>query len=699
MQSAFLTIVALIVVAHVVVAGALATLRPPSVPLIVSDPYVSVWSNSDALTDSWPTHWSGAITAFTGLIRIDGTAFRFAGPSDLGAPAMTQTSVVVTATRTNYTFVQQGVQLNVIFTTPAMLGATGAVEDDFDLISRGVTYVDVQMTSVDSNTHKVSLYMDMTSELVVNDVSTNVVWNRVANLPSGLVSMRIGSEKQPVLQQSGDGIRISWGYLHLTSNVNDSPLMSAMAGSVKARMSFMQTARLPSDDMNMPRACSDDWPVLAFASKELTLAPGATESRWIMVHVDDQYSINYFGTYLRSYATAKYGGIENNIVVSAQQHVDLVQHAAQFDQHVYATLQQVGGEAYAQLGSLVYRQVTGATKLTVDDQGVIRHFMKEISSDGDLQTVDVIYPASPFFLYFAPSLLAYQLVPIFEYALNMTGDKYPFAFAPHHLGFYPIGDIQPSQQENMPVEETGNMILMLAGIVKQMKGSTALLDKLLPPGSWDLVHSWALYLQANTLDTENQLCTDDFEGPSAHNSNLAAKGMAALGAYAYMLDAKGQHADAQTFYAIARNYAAQWKTFALDPQSTLTTTHYKLQYDKPASWSLKYNLVWDLLLSTNVFSKDVFDAELAYYLGQQRTAYGLPLDVRSDYAKFDWTSWVAAMSPDSSVFSSVMADLWQYAHVTSSRVPLSDWYYAHTATSVGFRARSVVGGIYMKMLF
>ncbi|KAJ4452369.1 hypothetical protein PAPYR_13527 [Paratrimastix pyriformis] len=130
---------------------------------------------------------------------------------------------------------------------------------------------------------------------------------------------------------------------------------------------------------------------------------------------------------------------------------------AAFDKELEASLFASGGQAYQEVGSLVYRQVTGSCKLTTDEKtGEVRYWMKEISSDGDISTVDVIFPASPFFALFNPELLWLQMLPVMEYALNETapGYLYTLPWAPHHLGTWPVADIKPAEQENMPRRPT-----------------------------------------------------------------------------------------------------------------------------------------------------------------------------------------------------------------------------------------------------
>jgi hypothetical protein len=143
--------------------------------------------------------------------------------------------------------------------------------------------------------------------------------------------------------------------------------------------------------------------------------------------------------------------------------------------------------------------------------------------------------------------------------------------------------------------------------------------------------------------------------------------------------------------AIAQDYARKWMKLAADGDHTV------LAFGSPGTWSQKYNLVWDRILGLNLFPAEVARNEIAYYLKKQN-AYGLPLDNRQQYTKLDWIYWTATMAEKEQDFRALIAPTWKFANESESRVPLTDWYWTHDAKQRGFQARSVVGGLYMKML-
>ena len=113
-----------------------------------------------------------------------------------------------------------------------------------------------------------------------------------------------------------------------------------------------------------------------------------------------------------------------------------------------------GGEEYAELVSLAYRQVCAAHKLVVDKNGellyISKRLLKRLCRDGRRQL-----SSTPMFLIFNPELVFAMMRPIFKYAAS---DAWPFDFAPHDAGQYPFvnGQVYSNGTDprwQMPVEE------------------------------------------------------------------------------------------------------------------------------------------------------------------------------------------------------------------------------------------------------
>jgi hypothetical protein len=125
--------------------------------------------------------------------------------------------------------------------------------------------------------------------------------------------------------------------------------------------------------------------------------------------------------------------------------------------------------------------------------------------------------------------------------------------------------------------------------------------------------------------------------------------------------------------------------------------HTRLAFNLPGTWSQKYNLVWDRILGLNLFPPSLTQQEIAYYLKHQN-AFGLPLDNRHTYTKLDWSVWTATMAQNQDDYRALMDPLYKFMTESPSRVPLSDWFDTVTGEQSGFQARSVVGGVYIRML-
>ena len=237
----------------------------------------------------------------------------------------------------------------------------------------------------------------------------------------------------------------------------------------------------------------------------------------------------------------------------------------------------------------------------------------------------------------------------------------------------------------MPVEEAGNMLSLTAAVC-HYSGNAEYAAK-----HWETMTTWTKYLEQFGLDPENQLCTDDFAGHFAHNANLSVKAILGIASYGYMADMLGKKDVAEEYLGKARKLAGEWVKMADDGD------HYRLTFDKAGTWSQKYNLVWDKLLGLNIFPDDVRQKEIAYYLCKMNI-YGLPLDSRETYTKTDWIVWTATMADSEKDFQSFVAPVHKFMNETVDRVPMSDWVFTDKPNYRGFKARSVVGGYFIKML-
>jgi hypothetical protein len=663
---------------------AVCAFRPPAVPLITHDPYFSIWSASDKLNASATRHWTGTNMEIDSMIRIDGTTYRLMGVDPARTPAedrtepLPQTSVEVLPTRTIYQFAGAGLEVRLTFLTPAL-------PRNLDVLSRPATYVVWRVRSTDGKDHAVSLYFDATANLAIDNPQQSVSWSRLSL--NGAPVLRMGNQEQPVLGKSGDNLRIDWGYLYLAAPAGEGISTAAVERKV-ATGSFRRSGKLPAtDDFEIHHARRNILPALAYTF-DMGKVGAAPASRHMVVAYDDLYSIEYFQRKLRPYWRRKGADAVALLETVLHDYETVAAEAARFDDDLMKDLRRAGGEDYARLSALAYRQAIAAHKLVADLDGSPLLFSKENFSNGCIATVDVTYPSSPLFLLVSPPLLKAMLKPIMDYA---SLERWRFPFAPHDLGTYPLangqvyGGGERTEDNQMPVEESGNMLIMAAALA-EAEGNADFAAKY-----WPLLQRWAAYLKDKGLDPENQLSTDDFAGHLAHNANLSIKAILALGSYARLAERLGKKQEAALYRATAQDFATRWAAMAADGD------HYKLAFDKRGTWSQKYNLVWDKLLGLNLFSPEIARREIAFYKTVQNP-YGLPLDNREKYTKLDWIVWTATLAESRGDFEAILSPVIRFLNETPDRVPMTDWYWTHDGKWRGFQARSVVGGVFIKML-
>ena len=677
--------------------------RAPAVPLIAVDPFFSVWSYSDCLYDDVTYHWTNRRHYLGGTIRIDGKLYRFMGKMSLGEryqtefEPMEQKSVEVLPLTTNYVFEAAGVRLGLSFMTPLLM-------DDLKLMSRPISYIDYTLTALDGKEHDVKLYFDVGAELAVNTFDQEVTLDRTE------YSLTASMGNDLMLQHSGDDHRIEWGTLHLiapdfetacyyrdgrsrnihregmedqkftTGNPLDYPGAHAreMRGE-RLNKEICDPITLGAKMMiwgNVPLLCAD---------KEIKLQD--SKQGFLCIGYDDEKSIQYFGENIEAYWKKDGESFKDIASKALSEHQDIKTRVDVFDRDLCDKAGALS-EDYKNILCTAYRQAVAGHKCTYHG-GEIQFFSKENYSNGCIGTVDVTYPSIPLFLLYNPDLVEGMLNPIFKL---IEKGLWEFEFAPHDVGQYPLANKQiygfkkkdtDALVKQMPVEECGNMIICVAALCAMRKDHSYFVKH------FDVLKQWADYLLKVDYDPDHQLCTDDFAGHLAHNCNLSVKGIVALAMFAKMCEAVGN--DGSFYRAKAEEFADKWVRFAEDGD------HYRLAFDQPNTWSIKYNMVWDKLFGLDLFPKEVYQKELAYYKGKFN-GYGLPLDNRADYTKSDWQMWSTVLFEDKEYFDKVCKEMVAFLSNTPDRIPFTDWYFTSKPLHRGFQARTVQGGLFINLL-
>ena len=636
----------------------------PSYPIMTHDPFFSIWHPGNEPTQGDTTHWSGTRKIVGGYLVIDGIQRRFLGRR--GKQAMKLTDLRVTPLSTCYTLEALGVRLQMTFTSPLLL-------DDLEILSTPVTFAEFSVESLDGAVHETEICFQVTADLchsgeiepeMREDVFT------IGDLNIGYM----GRVRQMPLSGCGDRLSADWGHVFLASD----SLVDNDPSGIHVLLQAKKKARTPFDFH-------------------------------VLTGFDDTASINYFGRLLPAYYARNGKTIVDALLQFHERREAILARCKVFDEKVLKDAREAGGEMLEEIASASYRQTVAGHKLVEGPSGELLFISKENDSNGCAATVDVSYPSVPLFLLYAPELVRAMCRPVFRTA---EMPAWTYDFAPHDAGRYPIlygqqygsrfrakhqqdgNTLMPyylypasadlyQMEKQMPLEESADMLLMLAAAGKADGDYRLASEKL------ELLRKWCQYLLKYGEDPGNQLCTDDFAGHLARNVNLSAKAFLGVAAFSEILRALGHTEEAEDCMDQARALSESWIRRAGEPGKTFLTF-------SGEGWSIKYNLVWDKLFGWEFFPESFYEKEVAGYLGRLNE-YGLPLDSRSSIGKTDWILWTAAMGTKEQA-EALIAPVLRYLHETPTRVPFSDHYDTETGASECFIARTVQGGLFMPVL-
>lgn len=556
---------------------------------------------------------------------------------------------------------------------------------------------------------QVNVYSDVNGQWVSGDFDNAIIWDLHepphAAQNSSSKSWRVARETQQVFTETAD--RSEWGDLYFTGPAS----ASHQAGSAaKVRQHFAQRGRLSGEINKNFRSIKDSEPVFAFS---VSLDPSTSSDEasvcFAIALVQDpivQFAAARGLTLMRPFWASFFSDPLEMVRFHYADFLTASVLAANFSRQLSADAHVLEASGYEDLVSLSARQVLGAVEFSGTPQNPIL-FLKEISSNGNFQTVDVIFPAFPFFLYTNPQWLVFLLEPLIEHQLS---GQYPNNYSMHDLGshFPNATGHGDGQDEFMPLEECGNMLIMCLAAVNAMRFGSQQQWPSFVSGrsprvasiyqatrltterigltvddygldvhfsqsghsiaqswvrrSYGLLRQWANYLVAESLIPQNQLSSDDFAGWLANQTNLALKGIIAIRAMSELSDFIGERSDAKQYRNVSEAYIRQWEKLGLSRDRT----HAKLAYDWYGSWTTLYNLFTDALLclhspghahsggfgpeitrsgqyNRQFVPDEVYTMQSKWYDAVMQK-YGLPLDSRHLYAKSDWEVFAAAVS-------------------------------------------------------
>ncbi|KAF2216730.1 hypothetical protein CERZMDRAFT_31899 [Cercospora zeae-maydis SCOH1-5] len=669
--------------------------RPPAIPLAVRTPYLSTWQaagsnggNGGYLAGQWPTFWAGQINGWTGLIRVDGETYTWMGKPDPLPTTVKQTAFEYTSTRSIFTMDIDGkVSMNITFLSPVS-------PTDKEKQGLPVSYVSVNVQSSDGGDHDVSIYTDISAEWTSGDRSKVAEWSRGTARGMGAAADHANVAYHKVWRQeqqefSEDADQAAWGNWYYTTE--DSTQLTFQSGAdVNVRKQFTETGTLANTDDTNFRAIKEAFPVFAFA-KDLGSVGNQNVETLFTITLLQRNSVQ-FATGVNqiqsmpAYWRAVYGDDELSAVATMySDYYDGSVSCSALDAQVDRDARAVGGSDYATITSLAVRQAFASVQLagTKDEHYL---FLKEISSNGNFQTVDVVFPFHPILMYLNPDWMKLILDPLF---INMEAPGlWPQDYAIHDLGeHYPNATGHPDGKAALqPLEECGNMLIMTLAYAQRTKNVDYLNTH------WDSLHKWGQWLISNnSVIPFNQISTDDFAGKLANQTNLALKGIIGLKAASMIADLTGRSTEAKEYDDQSRDWINQWQQLGnirnADPPRT------SLNYGDDKSWGLLYNLYGDALVEANLVPKEIYEQQSNFYPTVQGR-FGVPLDTRAKRSKNDWEMFVAAIASDETR-DMFFSDLVKFINETPTSGPVTDLFDVDSGDyppNTGFRARPVVGG-------
>jgi hypothetical protein len=679
-----------------------AEVRPPSVPLAVRSPYLSTWLPATDLTATTPQFWYGGTRGFAGLVRIDGQVYAWAGQPQANGTAvtpLTQTSLQVTATRSIFTLNAGGVELTAEWLSPI---------EPRDLKRESVpfTLLTVSVRATDRSSHDVQVYADITGEWASSAESDVITWDATATGTGGADSNRYWSiQLQDPAPLTENAQMAQWGTAIWGSPRADG-LTYQSGSATDVRNQFASGGRLADTNDTGYRPINDSQPAFAFARDFGTVAGHHEPSaRFAVGHVrtplisygpDATPVLPWWTKYWSSWADMADFFLADASAASTR--------SSALDARIEGASVYAAGSGYSAITALAARQCYGGMEVAIGPGGDPWVLGKEISSDGDVNSVDIFDQAYLMWLWLDPGFVPLEMEPILTWCASpgwqddslWTGipswEDSQAKYCVHDIGVYPVAQgLAPGQGEQMPIEESAGMLIMAASYARRVGAATArpFLRK------WNLLWTqWADYLLTQVPTPATQLTTDDWAPvylTPAGGTNLGIKAIIGLAAAGQIAGILGDETNAATWSQAAKDNVEPWVTLSLDPSGQ----YLNLEQGAAGTWTTVYNAFYEEVIGEKLVPEKVKALQASFYLTQLE-AYGLPLQTDAGgLSKVAWNLYIPAWLRNYQVAPELLGRDVAYINDTPSLVPYGDRYNTGTGVEVtGVKAHPTLGAVY-----
>lgn len=673
--------------------------RISAYPLFVNDPFFSIWSSSDKLNESDTMFWTGMKRRSYGIVNVNGKSYSFMGIVENTIP-LEQKSVAMNAFSTDYLFECEEFVLETSFISPV-------VPTELELMSRPVCYFNYKIKAKQPLTDvKVALVLHQ--EHCYNKSDDYVIGGGFIYPEYELAFF--GLNRQHPMSNTFDSVAADWGYTYLAAE----KCFFTTETAVKKFIATGEAEYLYTEEEEKYLLA------LNYEEKVENISEGK-----ILIAFDDLCSIFYFGEWIKGYYFRNGKTIFDAIEDAYHNYDVAIQKADAFAAQLEDALNEYDDD-YRTLCMAALRQTIAAHKLVETRDRKLLFLSKECHSNGCIATVDVTYPSMPLYLLYNPELVSGMVRPIFEFA-KMPVWKYDFA--PHDVGTYPycLGQTYavcknvdendkyvsnmfqrnrwngiivshpmiyqyPRQAEvykfedQMPIEECSNMLVI------SYAAMTLGAEEALYCENYDLLKTWFGYIKKCGLVPTTQLCTDDFNTRIEANVNLSLKAMVGMKCFALIAERFGHKEDVLEAESSLKEFRDEFYS------RFEGYCHLPLSYNTgEETYSLKYNMAYDVLFDFGIFTEELRQKEINCYLKQNKHL-GVPLDSRSDLTKSDWILHVCTLTEEREIQREIYSKVVNFLNETTDRIPFGDLYHVDTGLKKDCQNRTVQGGIFILLL-